>query len=87
MKMNRILPLAGVLTLLCGAASAQMNIPAGAGAGVYRTTPGAPAGHAFNPWHTHHAVSQRCSQRANAQGLHGWARRTFRNKCIRSGGR
>ncbi len=60
MKLNRILPVAGVLTLLAGAALAQ-NIPAGAGAGVYRPPPGARVGHAVNPRHKQ-AVSKSCSQ-------------------------
>ena len=88
MKLNRILPLAGVLTLLAGAALAQMQqIPAGAGAGVYRPAPGSPVGGAVNPRHTSQAVSRSCSQQAYAQGLHGKARETFRAKCKRSGGR
>ena len=42
MKISRILPVAGILTLLaCGAAFAQMPpIPPGAGAGVHRQPPG-----------------------------------------------
>ncbi|MDR3489602.1 MAG: phosphate starvation-inducible protein PsiF [Bradyrhizobium sp.] len=100
--MKRILPLAGVLTLLSGAAFAQANIPAGAGAGVYRPAPGAPIGRAVNPPPAvaqppaaqpsaadanRPAASQSCSQQADAQGLHGWARRTFRAECKKSGGR
>ncbi|MDI9850276.1 PsiF family protein [Rhodoblastus sp. 17X3] len=101
MKLNRIFPLAGVLTLLAGAAFAQANIPAGAGAGVYRPAPGAPVGGAVNPRPAappaaapradgdanKQAVSKSCSQQADAQGLHGKARKTFREKCKRSGGR
>ncbi len=93
MKLNRILPVAGVLTLLAGAALAQaLNLPAGATAGVYRPVPGARHGGSFNPGsaaaHTHkQAVSKSCSQQAGAQGLHGKARKTFRDKCKRSGGR
>jgi len=42
MKIRRILPVAGILTLLaCGAAFAQSNqIPVGAGAGADRQPPG-----------------------------------------------
>jgi hypothetical protein len=102
MKLNRILPLAGVLTLLAGAALAQSpQIPAGAGAGVYRPAPGSPVGGAVNPRPSappaaaqtpaadsaRQAVSKSCSQQADAQGLHGKARKTFREKCKRSGGR
>ncbi len=101
MKLNRILPLAGVLSLLAGAALAQSNIPAGAGAGVLRPAPGAPIGGAVNPRPStppaaaqapaadanKQAVSKSCSQQADAQGLHGKARKTFRGKCRRDGGR
>ncbi|WP_296713745.1 PsiF family protein [Rhodoblastus sp.] len=101
MKLNRILPLAGVLTLLAGAALAQVNIPAGAGAGAYRPAPGAPVGGAVNPRPSappaaaqapaadanRQAVSKSCSQQADAQGLHGKARKSFREKCKRNGGR
>ncbi|MGO9361049.1 MAG: PsiF family protein [Xanthobacteraceae bacterium] len=104
MKLNRILPVAGVLTLLAGAALAQspVQLPAGAGAGVYRPAPGAPIGRAVNPPPAaaqspaaqpagrdanKQAVSKSCSQQADAQGLHGKARKTFREKCKRGGGR
>jgi hypothetical protein len=41
MKISRVLPLAGILTLLaCGAAFAQNQIPVGAGAGADRQPPG-----------------------------------------------
>jgi hypothetical protein len=33
------------------------------------------------------AVAKSCSQQAAAQGLQGKARETFRDKCMRSGGR
>jgi hypothetical protein len=100
MKFDRILPVAGVLILMAGAALAQSpQIPAGAGAGVYRPAPGSPVGGAVNPRPgarpaaapaadaTRQAVSKSCSQQADAQGLHGKARKTFREKCKRSGGR
>ena len=100
MKLNRILPLAGVLTLLAGAAFAQAQIPAGAGAGAYRPAPGSPVGGAVSPRPaappaaaqppaadaTRQAVSKSCSQQADARGLHGKARKTFRSKCKRDGG-
>lgn len=38
------------------------------------------------PHHPHHvslSVSHQCSQEANAQGLHGKARREFRYRCIK----
>ena len=90
MKLNRILPVAGVLTLLAGAAFAQANLPAGGEAGVYRPRPG---GHVdvdrtFDPARANErAVSKSCSQQADAQGLHGKARKTSLDKCRRSGGR
>jgi hypothetical protein len=84
-KLHRILPVAGVLTLLAGAAFAY-SFPAGAGAGVYRPTPGHHVGHTVNPRHKQ-AVSKSCSQQAAALGLHGKARNTFLGKCTRSGGR
>ena len=63
MKLNRILPVAGVLTLLAGAALAQ-NIPAGAGAGVYRPPPGARVGHTVNS-----SYGDLSSARGGAAGL------------------
>lgn len=85
--------------MLAGAALAQVQIPAGAAAGAYRPAPGSPVGGAVNPRPgappaaapaadaTRQAVSKSCSQQADAQGLHGKARKTFREKCKRSGGR
>ena len=87
-KLNRILPVAAVLTLLAGAAFAQgpgTIISPGAGAGVYRPPAGAPVGQTMNP--RQQAVAKSCSQQAAAQGLQGKARETFRDKCMRSGGR
>jgi hypothetical protein len=96
-KIKRILALAGVLTLLAGAALAQVSFPAGAGVGVYRTPPGSHVGAAINPRPraaqpsradaNRQAVSKSCSQQADAAGLHGKARRSFREKCKKSGGR
>lgn len=97
MKLHRILPLAGVLISLTGAAWAQVQIPAGAAAGAYRSTPGSRVGGAINPPPSaaqapaadaaKTAVSKSCSQQADAAGLHGKARKTFRSKCKRDGGR
>ena len=92
MKLNRILPIAGVLTLLAGAALAQgpgTIISPGAGAGVYRPPLGARVGQTMNPRDraNNQAVSKSCSQQAAAQGLHGKARKAFLGKCMRSGGR
>jgi hypothetical protein len=33
------------------------------------------------------AISKACSQQADAQGLHGKARKSFRNKCKENGGK
>jgi hypothetical protein len=33
------------------------------------------------------AISKACSEQANAQGLHGKARKKFRSKCKRTGGK
>jgi len=33
------------------------------------------------------AISKACSDQANAQGLHGKKRKTFRSKCKRAGGK
>lgn len=97
MKIKKILPLAGVLTLLAGAALAQVSFPAGAGVGVYRAPPGSHVGEAINPQRAaahpprtdanRQAVSNSCSQQADVKGLHGKARRNFRGKCKKSGGR
>ena len=89
MKLNRVPPVAGVLTLLAGAALAQaLNMPAGGEAGAYRRPPGARVEIPPAAAHTHkQAVSKSCSQQADAQGLHGKARKTFLDKCKRSGGR
>jgi hypothetical protein len=90
-KLNRILPVAGALTLLASAALAQApNFPAGGEAGVYRPRPGAhvDVDRTFDPAVTNkRAVSMSCSQQADARGLHGKARQTFRDKCVRRGGR
>jgi hypothetical protein len=93
MKLNRILPVAGVLTLLAGAALAQVNIPAGAGAalaqvnipagagaGVYRPPPGTQVGPAVNPPPAA-APTKSCSQQVDELGLRGTERQTFLDKC------
>lgn len=95
MKVTRIVSVIGMITLLAsgGAVFAQAtNIPMGAGAGVERQ----PAGSRFrNPTNAQpaapstapSAISASCSQQANAKGLHGKARRAFREKCKRNSGR
>ena len=89
MKISRILPVAGILTLLaCGTAFTQSpnQIPPGAGVGVDRQPPGSqwrdPA--VAQPSATSadkRAISLSCSQQADAKGLHGEAREAFRSQC------
>jgi hypothetical protein len=97
MKIGRILPVVGILTLLaCGAAFSQSpQIPPGAGVGVDRQPPGSrfrnptnppPATAQPSPTSPGKRASQSCSQQANAKGLHGKARKAFRSQCMRSGG-
>ena len=96
MKIGRILPVVGIATLLaCGAALSQSpQIPPGAGVGVDRQPPGSrfrnptnPPPAAARPSATSRASSLSCSQQADANGLHGKARKAFRSQCKRSGGR
>ena len=98
MKISRILPVVGILTLVaCGAAFSQSpQIPPGAGVGVDRQPPGSRFRNPTNPPPTaaqpsatrpdKRAISLSCSQQANAKGLHGKARKAFRSQCMRSGG-
>ena len=98
MKISRILPVVGILTLLaCGAAFSQSPPgPVGAGVGVDRQPPGSRFRNPTNPPPTaaqpsatspdKRAISLRCTQQADAKGLHGKARKAFRSKCQRSGG-
>ena len=94
MKIGRILPVVGIATLLaCGAAFSQSpQIPPGAGVGVDRQPPGSgwrdptKAAQPSAASHGKRAISLSCSQQADAKGLHGKARKTFRSQCKRSGG-
>jgi psiF repeat-containing protein len=99
MKISRVVPVVGILTLLaCGAAFSQSpsQIPMGAGVGVDRQPPGSRFRNPTNPPLTaaqpsatspdKRAISLRCTQQADAKGLHGKARKAFRSKCQRSGG-
>lgn len=82
-------------------AQAPNQIPVGAGAGVDRQPPGSrfrnptgpqtsapttalPPSAAASPDKA--AISASCTQQANAKGLHGKARKSFREKCKKSGG-
>jgi hypothetical protein len=100
MKIRRILPVAGIVTLLAcgGAAFAQSpnQIPVGAGAGVDRQPPGSRFRNPTNPPPAtaqpsaaagKKTISLSCSQQADAKGLHGKKRNAFREKCMRKGGR
>ena len=98
MKISRVLPVVGILTLLAsGPAFTQTPpIPPGAGVGVNRQPPGShwrnptnPPPAATQPSATSpnkRAISLSCSQQADAKGLHGKARKAFRSQCKRSGG-
>jgi hypothetical protein len=97
MKISRILPVVGILTLLpCGAAFTQSpsQIPPGAGVGVDRQPPGSrwrnptnsPPAAARPSATSKGAISLSCSQQADAKGLHGKARKAFRSQCERSAG-
>jgi hypothetical protein len=63
MKISRILPVVGMLSLLtllaCGAAFAQMqNIPVGSAAGVHRQPPGSRFHHhPTKPTHAHRSAT------------------------------
>ena len=73
---------AAVLSLVIGAGSAfaQTSTPAPA--------PAAAAPAAAAPATTDKkAVSKACSDQANAQGLHGKARKKFRSECKHNGGK
>ena len=77
MKISRILPVVGILTLLpCGAAFSQSpnQIPPGAGVGVERQPPG-------SRFREPTKRSLSCSQEANAKGLQGKAREVFLSQC------
>ena len=87
MKISRILPVVGILTLLpCGAAFSQSpnQIPPGAGVGVDRQPPGSRFREPTNPRPAAaqpSAISLSCSQQANAKGLQGKAREAFLSQC------
>jgi hypothetical protein len=93
MKISRILPIVGILTMLAsGAAFTQSpnQIPPGAGVGVDRQPPGSRWRDPTNPPPAAAQPSGRmiplsCSQQADAKGLQGEARKAFRSQCERSG--
>ncbi|HEX3505903.1 MAG TPA: PsiF family protein [Xanthobacteraceae bacterium] len=69
------------LTIGAGAALAQ-NAPASAPAAPSATTPAAAPAAGDKK-----AISKSCSDQANAQGLHGKARKKFRFTCKHNGGK
>jgi hypothetical protein len=94
MKISRILPVAGILTLLaCGAAFAQSpeEIPPGSDAEV--DSPQPPGSRWQDPANPppatqrratsadRRAISLSCTQEADAKGLHGEAREAFHRQC------
>jgi hypothetical protein len=99
MKIGRILPVVGILTLVAGGpafAQSPNQIPPGAGVGVDRQPPGSrfrnptnPPPAAAQPSATSagkRSISLSCSQQADAKHLHGKARKAFRSQCKRRGG-
>ncbi|MDB5653978.1 MAG: hypothetical protein JWQ94_1591 [Tardiphaga sp.] len=68
--------------LLIGAASAQTPAPAPAPA--TQSAPAAKTGATAKP---RTEVSLECSKQADAKGLHGKERKTFRSTCKKSGGK
>jgi hypothetical protein len=94
MKISRILPVAGILTLLAcdtGFAQSPNQIPPGAGVGVDRQPPGSGWRDPSNPQPSatspdKRAISLNCAQQADAKGLRGDARKAFRSQCERTGG-
>ena len=92
MKISRILPAVGILTLLASSAAFTLSppIPPGAGVGVDRQPPGSGWRDPANPVPTtspdKRAISLSCSQQADAKRLQGEARKAFRSQCERSGG-
>ena len=71
---------AAVLSLVIGAGSAfaQTSTPAPAAAAPAAAAPATT---------DKKAVSKACSDQANAQGLHGKARKKFRSECKHNGGK
>ena len=90
MKVVRILAVAGAMAALAcsSAAFAQANmIPMGAGAGVERQPPGSRFRNPTNRPPAAQPSTPSCSQQADVRGLHGRARKAFREKCRKNGGR
>jgi hypothetical protein len=88
MKISRILPAVGILTLLATSAAFTQSppIPPGAGVGVDRQPPGSqwrdptkPPPAAAQP--SGREIPLSCARQADAKGLQGEARMVFRSQC------
>jgi hypothetical protein len=70
MKISRILPVAGILTLLaCGAAFTQVPTTPGAGVGVHWPPPGS-RWHHLTKMHSHHRSETSRHKRVNPGAVH-----------------
>jgi hypothetical protein len=67
---------AALLPLVMGLGTAFAQAPTGQSSSVTRVSKA-----------DKEAISKACSEQANAQGLHGKARKTFRSKCKRTRGK
>jgi hypothetical protein len=81
MKISRILPAVGILTLLASSAAFTQSppIPPGAGVGVNRQPPGSEWRDPTKP--SGRAIPLSCARQADAKGLQGEARMAFRSQC------
>jgi len=81
---SNVLAVSAVSLWLVGAAVAQTAAPAPAApaAPMAPATSAAPA-----PSKARSAVSLDCSKQADAKGLHGKERKTFRSECKKNGGK
>jgi hypothetical protein len=75
--MLRTLACSSILCLVLGAGIAFAQTPA----------PSQPAGAATTPKADKQSISKACSDQANAKGLHGKERKTFRSACKKKGGK
>ncbi|MBS0475703.1 MAG: phosphate starvation-inducible protein PsiF [Proteobacteria bacterium] len=92
--MKAVLALIAAASLgLSGTAMAQAAAPAKPAAAPVAAAKAAPkakatkAPHAATPSKPRTAVSIECSKQADAKGLHGKARESFRNECKKHGGK
>ena len=66
--------------------AAALSFTIAAGAASAQTSPGSRYA-LFGSSTSKQAISKACSDQANAKGLHGKARKSFRAKCKRHGGK